>query len=71
MKKCKVRIIKELEGVYPMYQPKVGKTYEAEYRKAYKSHQWYPAICIIEIAGKRIVVRESEFEIVRREDGKA
>ena len=65
MKKCKVRIIKELEGVYPEYQPKVGKTYDAEYREPYYNNQWFTEICIIEISGKRIIVREGEFEIVR------
>lgn len=61
---CKVRIIKELEEVFPEYQPKVGETYFAEYKPSYQSYQRFPPICIIKISGKRIIVRKDEFELV-------
>ena len=61
---CKVKIIKELEGVFPEYQPKVGETYLAEYIAPYKSYQTFHPICIIEISDKRIIVRKDEFELV-------
>ena len=61
---CKVKIIKELGGVFPEYQPKVGETYLAEYIAPCKSYQKCPPICIIEILGKRIIVKKDEFELV-------
>lgn len=71
MMKCKVRIIKEIEGVFPEYRPKVGKVYEAEYIDSSKNYKKFPPVCIVNIAGKRIIVRKKEFEIVGCEDGKA
>ena len=62
--KCKIRIIKELEGLYQECQPKVGKIYDAEYIDSSKEYRSYPPVCIINIAGKRIIVRKNEFEIV-------
>ena len=63
--KCKIRIIKEITGLYPQYQPKVGKIYDAEYiEPTYKKRNCH-AICVIDIAGKRIVIRNGEYEFVR------
>ena len=67
--KCKVRIIKQIAGLFPECGPKVGKVYDAEYKAPYQSYQHFPPICIISLAGKRIVIRNDEFEIVRCEDG--
>ena len=64
MMKCKVRIIKEIEGVFPEYRPKVGKVYEAEYIDSSKNSKKFPPVCIVNIAGKRIIVQKKEFEIV-------
>ena len=62
--KCKIRITKEIAGIYPQYQPKIGKTYDAEYiESTYKGGKCQP-ICVIDIAGKRIIIRQDEFEIV-------
>ena len=69
MIKCKIRIIKEIEGVYPEYRPKVGKVYDAEYIDSSKAYKKFPPVCILNISGKRIIIRKNEFEIVRCEDG--
>ena len=66
---CKIRIIKEVEGVYPEYRPKVGKVYDAEYIDSSKDYKKFPPVCILNISGKRIIIRKNEFEIVRYEDG--
>lgn len=67
--KCKIRITQELMGVFPQYSPKVGQIYDAEYVDTSREYKKYPPVCIVEIAGKRIIVRASEFEVVRWEDG--
>lgn len=66
---CKIRIIKEVEGVYPEYRPKIGQIYDAEYKDGIHSYKKCPPVCIVNIAGKRIIIRKDEFEIVRYEDG--
>ena len=66
--KCRIRITKELMGVFPEYCPKVGKVYEAEYVDSSKQYKKFPPVCILNIAGKRIIVREKEFEIVEWEN---
>lgn len=63
--KCKIRITKEIIGLYQQYQPKVGKVYDAEYKEPYQSFQKFPPLCIINIAGKRIIIRQDEFELVK------
>lgn len=62
--KCKVRIIKEIVGVYPEYSPKAGKVYDAEYIDSSTDSRKIPPVCILNIAGKRIIIRKNEFEIV-------
>ena len=62
--KCKIKIIKEITGLFPQYQPKVGKVYDAEYIDSSKKYKKYPPVCIICISGKRIIIRKDEFEIV-------
>ena len=58
---CKIRITKELDGVWAQYQPKVGKVYDANYRASNKR----TAECaVIDVRGKWICVRTGEFEIV-------
>ena len=64
MMKCKIRIIKEPHGLYPQYRPKVGKVYDAEYIDSSKAYKKFPPVCILNIAGKRIIVRQDEFEVV-------
>ena len=62
--KCKIRITKEIEGLYPEYRPKVGKVYDAEYIDSSKNYKKFPPVCIVNIADKRIIIRKKEFEIV-------
>lgn len=64
--KCKVKCIKHLEGVYPYLQPEIGKGYEAEYFwPRYKTAE----TAVIDISGKKIIMRRGEFEIVEVCDG--
>ena len=62
--KRKIRITKEITNLFPQYQPKVGQIYDAEYIEPYQSFQRFHPLCIINIAGKRIIIRHDEFEIV-------
>lgn len=61
---CKIRIIKDITDLFPECKPKVGGIYDAEYVASYRSYQRFKPISIIYVAGKRIIVREGEFEIV-------
>ena len=61
---CKIRIVKELSGVYPKLQPKVGGIYDARYVGTTVKSKPQPAICVIEMLGKKIVIRNGEYEIV-------
>ena len=63
MMNCKIRITQEIEGLYPEYQPKVGKVYYAEYIEPTSQRQG-SAICVVNILGKRIILRKGEYEIV-------
>ena len=65
MMKCKIRIIKDIEGLFPECRPNVGKIYDAEYRESTWKQRSIPPICVINIAGKRITIREDEFEVLR------
>ena len=58
-----IRIVKELEGVYPELQPEVGATYTVRPGKPRSGIDF----CLAEIAGKHIVIREGEYEILRRD----
>lgn len=62
-RKCKIRITKEIPGLFPQYTPKAGKVYDAEYIESAPYHK-APPVCVVGIAGKRIVIRKDEFEIV-------
>lgn len=63
--RCKIRVKEEIAGLYQHCQPKVGKVYNAEYVAPYDGQpQKFKAICIVNISGKRIILREDEFELV-------
>lgn len=64
--KCKVKILCPLCGVYPMYQPEVGKIYDADYRPVnYRTTgQVNSPVCVIDVQDKRICLRKGEYEIV-------
>jgi hypothetical protein len=63
----KVKILCPLPGVYAELQPEVGKIYEASYRppKVHATYQsmHYAAVCIIEVNGKKICLKQNEYEI--------
>ncbi len=61
--KCKVRILKPLEGVYLKYQPIVGEVYDAVYKEKYDL-RWNNPVCHIDILDKKICLRRGEYEIV-------
>lgn len=63
--KCKIRITKDNTDLFPEYKPTLGKIYDAEYIDQSRSYHRYPPICVVNIAGKRIVIRKDEFEIVQ------
>jgi hypothetical protein len=68
----KVRVVKRLEGVFEEYQPVVGGIYEAIFRESMRrggnSNHCNGSFCIVLIKDKRIIIRESEMEVL--EDGK-
>ena len=65
---CKVRILQPLAGVYPKYQPEIGKIYDAEYSPASTDNkQRSSEICVIDVLDKRIALRKGEYEIVGAE----
>ena len=68
MYNCKVRIIKYAEGVFPEYQPEIGKVYDAKYwEQASDNMKKVRPVCIIDVKDKRIALREDEYEIVGKE----
>ena len=58
---CKVKILHPLEGVYPEYQPEVGKIYDAVWCNPRVKNTEF---AIIDILDKKIVIRKEEFEVV-------
>ena len=68
-RKCKIRIVKEITGLFQECCPKVGKVYNAEYIDSSIRYQKGHAVCVINMAGKRVIIRNDEFEIVRWKDG--
>ena len=62
--RCKIRIVKEIAEIYPEYTPKFGEVYDARcVQNTYKGRS-LPAICVVDILGKKIMVRRGEYEIV-------
>ncbi len=59
--KGKIKILRYLEGVFPEYQPEVGKVYDGEY---FTSRKRVADFAVIDIKDKKIVVRVGEYEIV-------
>lgn len=69
MHNCKIRILKYAEGVFPGYQPEIGKVYEAKYVHQISCNMRKCApICIIDVKDKRIALRKDEYEIVEMYD---
>lgn len=59
--KCRIKVIKEVLEIYPMYRPKLGKVYDAMKGKSTKKTKDF---VIVDIRDKRIVLRKGEFEVV-------
>ena len=50
MYNCKVRVIKYAEGVFPEYQPEIGKVYDAKYWKQTSDNRKKARpVCIIDV----------------------
>lgn len=69
--KIKIKVIKEVEEIFPEYRPTIGEIYDAEYTPRHKQKygnnhcgSGNAAFCVIDVCGKRIVLRSGEFEIV-------
>lgn len=67
----KVSVLKYLDGVYPEYQPEVGRIYDAIYNV---KHRWKldsqrTYICIIDVKDKKICLKPGEYELLGDEDG--
>ena len=63
-RKCKIRIVKEITGLFQECCPKFGKIFNAEYIESTIQHRKSHAICVINMAGRRVIIRDDEFEIV-------
>lgn len=63
--RCKVRIIKPLNGVFTEYQPEVGGVYDAIYNEKGSGPKWHNniSICIIDVKDKKICLRKGEYEV--------
>ena len=60
---CKIRVIKEIFELWKECRPEVGKVYDARYYPAIhtKCGNRNRAACVINVAGKHIILREGEF----------
>ena len=58
---CKILVTKRLPGVFPECQPEPGIIYDAEFCKGKKKRSEF---CVIEVNGKRIIIRSDEYVIV-------
>lgn len=66
----KVRVLKYLDGVFPEYQPEVGRIYDAIYnvKHRYKLDSQRTYICIIDVKDKKICLKRDEYELVEDDD---
>ena len=65
MYNSKVRVIKYAEGVFPEYQPEIGKVYDAKYwEQTSDNMKKARPVCIIDVKDKHIALRKDEYEIV-------
>lgn len=66
---CKIRILRELNGVFPKYQPAVGKVYDGVYvppnpHPSFRGINYSREFCVLDIADKKIIVRPGEYEMI-------
>lgn len=63
--KVRIRVVAPLPGVWPRYQPEVGKEYNAWYWKYhYSSVKDKMSTVVIRIKDKKIALKKGEFEFV-------
>ena len=64
--KCKIKVAKEVTDIFEKYRPKVGDIYNAELSPQVKSKKMgaKAEFCVVDILGKKIVLRTGEYEIV-------
>lgn len=69
---ARIRVIKDVTGIYPQYQPPVGSIHEARYIPSTRrpGGDGNGEFCIVRILDKDIVLRRDEFELLEAEDGK-
>lgn len=60
--KCKIMVIKEIFELWKECRPEAGKVYDARYYPA--SARKNNCGCVINVAGKHIILREGEFAFV-------
>ena len=63
----RVRVTKEIEALFPECRPPKGAEYDAEIYLAEQGRYRERPYCIVEHAGKRIVLRTGEYEEIRQE----
>lgn len=63
MMRCKIKIVKDIPDIFQKYCPQKGEIYDAEWVERNAHYKFVP-MCIVEIAGRRIVVREGEYEVL-------
>ncbi len=68
--RCRIKVIKDVTTIFPECKPTVGKIYDAEYTPRHKQKygdKYYSGngeFCVVNISGKRIVLRSGEFETI-------
>ena len=69
MIQVRIKVTKEVMDLFPECRPQVGAVFDAAYspksssrRKAYSGKAEF---CVINFRGKRIVLREGEYEIIQ------
>lgn len=60
----KIKVITDVP-VFASCRPKIGKVYEADYSPARcQSGNGKGEFCVVDILGKKIILREGEFEVL-------
>ena len=60
-----VKVLCQLEGVFPWLQPETGRVYRASYSppKIQNRKHHYAAVCVIDVNGKKICLKPNEYAI--------
>ena len=66
----KIRVVKEILDLWPECRPEVGKVYDADYSEyEYRPGKERSAVIVV-LAGKKVLLRMDEFEVVEDEHGR-